>query len=43
MPNGNYIKSENFVSKTKIYIAIIGILLIVYCNNRNFAYCNMYT
>ena len=31
MPNGNYIKSENFVSKTKIYIAIIGILLIVIC------------
>lgn len=32
MPNNNnYIKSENFASKTKVYIAIIGILLIIIC------------
>ena len=32
MPNNNnYLKSENFASKTKVYIAIIGILLIIIC------------
>lgn len=31
MPSNNYIKSENFASKTKVYIAIIGILLVAIC------------
>ncbi len=31
MPNGNILKSENFISKTKIYLIIIAILLIAIC------------
>ena len=31
MPSNNYIKSENFTSKTKVYIVIIGILLVIIC------------
>lgn len=31
MPNGNMLKSETFVSKTKIYLIIIAVLLIAIC------------